>query len=91
MKLKKLYYLEWIDAYQDSGGGWKTLEDIDEWLEKWGDFVIKQCGWIIKETDKFIVLASEKHPTVDDSEEQYSLIQKIPKTWIKKKLILNKE
>jgi len=80
----KLYYIEWIDAYSDSGSGWRTLEDIYEWLDKWDDFVVQQCGWIIKETKHYLVLASEYHPEhQDDGTDQYSLIQKIPRTWIR--------
>jgi hypothetical protein len=86
----KLYYIEWIDAYSDSGTGWRTIKEIDEWLEKWDDFYVRQCGWIIRETKHAIILASEYHPNhQDDSEPEYSLIQKIPRTWIKVKKEIN--
>jgi len=85
----KLVYIEWVDAYQDVEGGWRTEDDIDMWLEKYGDFVIKQCGWLIKVEKEFIVIASEIHKGHDEDDlPQFSLIQKIPKPWIKKRKVI---
>ena len=84
----KLVYIEWGDAVS-SGSGWFDGEEVEEWEEDAG-WIIRQCGFIISETKKYIFLCAhikeEDHFTV----KQYGHLQKIPKTWIKKRVNLSK-
>lgn len=53
----KLIYIEWADAY--TCDDWKTLDECFDWANdyKW---IVKSVGWVLKETDKYILLASKK-------------------------------
>ena len=84
----KLIYIEWTDAYCSNYDEWRTLEECLDWAEdyKW---IVKQIGWVLKETDKYILLASKKNDICQEAKPQYSLLTKIPKTWIKKTKIIN--
>lgn len=78
-------YLEWCDAYANSA--WHTTEAAVEWAES-GDWVIKEMGWIIKETKEYILFGSRWQPESYYASEKFGLIQKIPKTWIRKRKVL---
>ena len=75
----KLIYIEWSDALANSN--WFTKDEAIEWAER-SSWTIKQVGWVIKETKEYIALASSWKPEDEWTEEQYHLMQKIPKTWI---------
>ncbi len=77
-----LVFVEWCDAvtYND---GWIDKESVLEWALN-DDWVIKQSGFLIEENKKYIILASKYNPQ-EYTENKFSEITKIPKTWIKKR------
>ena len=83
----KLIYIEWADAYSSNYDEWRTIDECLEWADdyKW---IVKQIGWILEETKHYILLASKKNDIGQDAEPQYSLLTKIPKTWIKYKKVI---
>ena len=82
----KLIYIEWHDAF--ATGAWCTRHQLDEW--KQGEFIVREVGWLIEETDKQIILAGRHNPEDNGDAEQWGLLQKIPKTWIRKRINLTK-
>lgn len=77
----KLVYIEWHDA-QDLGQGWKTEEDISSRVQE--EFIVKEVGWLYEETEKYIVIASQKAW----QDELFGHLTRIPKGWIRKRKIL---
>ena len=55
-----LVYIEWEDAYSLSSD-WNTLEEITSLMDK-ECFIVCQTGFLLKETDDFIVLANQINP-----------------------------
>lgn len=90
MKKLKLIYIEWFDAC--SFNSWQSYEEAMEYAKDDDYPYVSQVGWILHEDDKSITLAGRhgmnifngQHP----SEENYGLLQKIPKTWIRKRKII---
>ena len=83
----KLVYIEWEDSV--SATNWHTGEDLKVWCENSG-WIVKQVGWIIEETRKHIIIAGRLKPEDDFTSEQFGNLQRIPKTWVRKKIYLNK-
>ena len=83
MNKEKLVYIEWADAFT-TADGWMTKHEAIDWASdfKW---IVKSIGWILHETDESILLASKKNDICDDTEPQYGLILKLPKSWIRKR------
>lgn len=81
----KLVYIEWGDAV--SKDEWFLKKDALDWAER-ENWIVKQCGWLVKETGKYLVLASKVMETNYDTLEQIGYLFKIPKGWIKKRKIL---
>lgn len=75
-----LTYIEWQDAYTNSEG-WQSKESILEHDEGKDAYIIRQAGWVIKETDKYLIIADKWHP----AEDNYADWTVIPKTWIRKR------
>lgn len=71
-----LVYIEWEDAYSVPQV-WHTEEEMTGILAD-ENFTVKQTGFVIKETDKFIVLANQLNE-LNLSENQYSGLHRIPK------------
>lgn len=84
-----LVYLEWADAINNHSNNWNTKEMVLEWAKQ-SDWSIRECGWLIEETKEYIVLAGSWKPEDDWTEEQFSLLKKIPKPWILKRVNLSK-
>ena len=85
----RLIYLEWCDAISNTIG-WHTKEDLENGGWDSDDvWIVKQVGWVYKETSKYILLISQVKPGDIFTEEQYAHIEKIPKTWIIKRQIIN--
>lgn len=84
----KLVYIEWQDA--SSQGGWQTNKEIDKWLAASHNDAgfAKQVGWIIRETKRFIIMSSRHAVDNDYQAEQWGELQKIPKTWIRKRKVI---
>lgn len=87
MKKMKLIYLEWEDA--TANAGWFSRSGAEEWGESAGS-LIKQVGWLIAENKEFIVFASRWDGKFDDDDgnETFGGLQKIPKTWIRKRKVI---
>lgn len=84
----KAVYIEWCDAF--SNVGWMTREEIDEWAKK-DKWIIREMGWLVKETKKYFVYALGWKPESGEEDcEQFVNIHKIPKTWILKRIDLTK-
>ena len=82
----KLIYLEWADAI-GCGNSWITKAELNEWIDD-SEWIIKSVGWVLREDDKFIVLAQQIKPEDNFTGEQYGHLQKIPKTWIRKRKVI---
>ena len=82
MKIGKLVYVEWVDA--SSNSGWMSHEEAEKWIEK-PNWLVKQVGWILKESKKHLILAGRLE--TDDCQ-LVGALQKIPKTWITKRKVL---
>jgi hypothetical protein len=50
-----LLYLEWEDF--ESKCHWQSGKDIDDWIKQ--PAVIKEVGWLVKETPRYLVITSQ--------------------------------
>lgn len=88
MKEPVKIYIQWADATSPSNHQWWELDEAIAWAEN-DSYWIEQIGWLLKETDKYILMAANKSTTKSgDYIIQYGEIQKIPKTWIRKRKII---
>jgi hypothetical protein len=77
-----LELIEWVDA-TSKDPSWTTLEGTLEWAEK-DECVVIEVGFVIKETEKYILVSSqicEMNP--DDW--HIGSGTKIPRPWIRKR------
>ena len=84
----KLISFEWADTTSPVDNGWKTPNECIEWAEK-DDYWVKQTGFIIKETKKYLLIASRFNVTFSAGQKIMTVgdITKIPITWIRNKKI----
>lgn len=86
----KLVYIEWEDAITNNLK-WFDEEQAKDWAEN-TTMLIYECGWILKETKRFIVIANRYSKTSISNGESSLLdvggLHKIPKTWIRKRVVL---
>lgn len=80
----KLVYLEWQDAM--SKNSWIHDSEIDNWAKD-GDWV-KQVGWVVRENKKYMIIAGQWNPEIFSNGHLFGNLQKIPKTWIRKRKTL---
>lgn len=80
----KLIYIQWEDATACSA--WRSETNAKKWSKE-TKMTIEEVGWILEETDKYITLVGRKSMWEDD-ENEYGNLQKIPKTWIRKRRVL---
>ena len=80
-----LYLIHWVDALSDIG--WADKEKVMNWGSV-DDFVISEVGWLIKETDKYLIITSQCSEDGD-----FGNRTRIPKGWVKhkKKLTIRKD
>ncbi|MGG7437355.1 hypothetical protein ACQ7CU_04665 [Chryseobacterium arthrosphaerae] len=85
METKKypLVYIEWEDSYSVPQN-WHTEDEMTGILAD-ESFIVKQTGFIIKETDSFIVLANQLNE-LNLSADQYSGLHRIPKGCLQKRI-----
>jgi hypothetical protein len=85
----RLIYIEWCDAITNEES-WLTMDDAIVWCDN-EDWVIKQTGFLIKETKEYILLSMRvnSHQHTENVERVDGII-KIPTTWIKKRIELSK-
>jgi hypothetical protein len=85
MRLFSIIYLEWVDAHGNTG--WFSNQEKDEWLKD--DWYTNSVGFLIKETDKMLVIAERHEPdNYANRMEQWGGLHKIPKTWVRNRKIL---
>lgn len=83
--IKQLEYIEWEDVVS-SGADWYEKDDKEKWADDMsGTFLVQQCGFVIQETDKYILLCSHYHPDTEIVPEQWGHLQKIIKSLIRKR------
>jgi len=80
-----LKYIEWEDSYSVNTG-WNDIEEILEHFEN-EILIIKQVGYVIKETDEYIILCNQLNHTCDGN--RYSGVHRVPKPLIKKEEIIS--
>ena len=80
----KLIYIEWADAHTSTG--WHNEEVTELWSNT--DWYICEAGWLIKETKKYLIIATALKPENEYEDKQYLNLHKIPKTWIRKRKII---
>lgn len=80
-----LVYIEWCDAVANGSNPWLLKEEAIQWGEN-ENWVIRQAGYIIKETKQYILIASKYNP--QDDEDRFSELTKIPKTWIRTRQLI---
>ena len=81
-----LVYIEWCDAMANISH-WMNEDDAIEWAEN-GEGLVKQVGWMIKETKSYRLIAGRLGQINSDSLDLGSLF-KIPTQWVKKKQIIS--
>lgn len=78
----KLIYVEWEDA--TSAGGWHTEDEMTDYFDN-ASVLIKQIGWVYKETARYLFMYSRVQDWDDRYTDGFGQLQKIPKTWIRKR------
>ena len=81
----KIIYLEWNDAFCNAK--WMTRNQMNEVVCDF-DLVVRQAGFLVKETKKFLVFAGAWKPENKYDDEQFTDVHKIPKTWIRNRKTL---
>lgn len=92
MKSKTKYtlvYLEWEDAITNNLK-WFSEGEAMEW-DKNMSMIVKECGFILKEDKRHVFLVNRISDTRYSSEGsmEFGGLHKIPKTWIRKRKVLN--
>lgn len=80
-----IWLVEWQDAH--SKGAWCAPKEVEEFI-KTEKCICLEVGWILSETKDEIVMAARKLKWKEDGDMEYGLLQKIPRAWIRKKLLL---
>ena len=83
----KLIYIEWEDCC--ANGSWMDEEEFSKWTNS-DRYIIKQTGFVYKETKEHLILFSGFHDENGDYKGQYHHCLRIPKTWIRKRIDLTK-
>ena len=87
MKKMKLIYIEWEDAVANAS--WYTEEELRQWHQQ-GGVIIKEVGWLFSEEGSHITMIGRISPGEGNIYSTYGALQKIPKTWIRKRIDLTK-
>ena len=82
----KLIYIEWEDA--KSSDKWVTNDEMMGWADE--RYLVKQVGFVFKETKDLVILFAGAHDECDVFDTQYHQAIKIPNTWIRKRIDLTK-
>ncbi len=86
MNKHKLVYIEWEDI--TSSDGWRNEDNATCWASDEG-WLIKQVGFIYKETENYLTLVAGAH-IEKEYQSQYHQFLKIPKVLIRKRINLTK-
>jgi hypothetical protein len=80
----QVLYLEWDDAAHFEG--WHSRERLDLFRED--QHLVRQFGILVSETPRELVLAAMWGPENATEEEMFGDLMRIPKGWIRKRLVL---
>lgn len=80
----KIYLIEWHDAH--SASGWHNDHEVKDFISR-DRCICLSVGWILSETKDEIVMASRRLKWHEKGETEWGMLQKIPKAWIKKKVL----
>lgn len=88
MKKVKMVYIEWMDAYSNSG--WFSYDRFkSHFLDPANDVYVNSCGFLLRRTKKCVIFAGTWQPSRGGCvDEQFCDIHKIPNTWIRKFKVL---
>lgn len=84
----KLFLIEWHDAH--SGSGWYNDDEVVKFINK-EKCICSEVGWLISESKDEIVVACRRMKWKEEGDAEWGMLQKIPKSWIRKKEILIKD
>lgn len=76
----KLIKIGWADAIENLHG-WHTEKEALKWAEN-DNWIVHQVGWILKETDNYILFTSQYNEASGGRKKTYSGLFKIPKPWV---------
>ena len=82
----KILYVEWVDSHAPSDASWHNEEEVEEWMKN--EFIIKDVGFLLKETKDAVYLVGGKHDDNDTYQIHYHREISIPKSAIRKRKIL---
>ena len=84
----KLVYIEWADAVSNNIR-WFGEDEAKDWAKNI-NFVVKECGFVMKETSKYTFLVNRLSNTEyhGEGDKECGGLHKIPKTWIRKRKVL---
>jgi len=83
--MSELIYIEWCDAMVNQNS-WLSIDEAIQWAET-NNWIISEVGFVLKETDEYILIANKKN-LYDTDNVEVGGIMKIPTTWIKKRVHL---
>lgn len=75
----RLIYLEWEDAA--SRASWMDTTEIEDYAA--GQFLVRQAGYLLEDTDRYLLLAGSWGPEGEWQSERFGDITRIPRTWIR--------
>ena len=76
----ELIKINWIDAFSEAR--WMRVDEAEEWGED--PYIIESIGWVVKETEDYIVLAA----SASWSDDKVSSMTAIPVVCIKSREII---
>lgn len=81
----KIYLIEWQDAHANAS--WMSDEQLQDFINQ-EKCICQEVGWILSENKDEIVIASRTIKyTEKQNAQEWGMIQKIPKAWMRKKLV----
>ena len=80
VKKYKLVQIGWADAIENLHG-WHTIKKALKWAKD-DDWIVHHVGWILKETDDYILICNKRNSASAGRKTTYSGLFKIPKPWI---------
>ncbi len=76
-----LIQIGWADAVENSAG-WYSKEEALKWGKDY-NWVVHQVGWVLEETEDYILFCNHYSPTDEEGDGVYGGLFKIPKPWVK--------
>lgn len=76
----RLVRVVWRDVIEHMGV-WHTEAEALEWASS-DDWIVHQVGWVLEDTDDYLLLTSKYNTASADRESSYGGLTKIPKPFI---------